>query len=62
MNTYLEFEKPIEQLDNKVHELKKTGKINLFTKYQMTGVKGNEKLESIDIKHDNDEIKNIKTD
>ena len=22
MNTYLEFEKPIEQLDNKVHELK----------------------------------------
>ena len=47
---------------DKVHELKKTGKINLFTKYQMTGVKGNGKLESIDVKHDNDEIKNIKTD
>ena len=28
----------------------------------MTGVKGNGKLEGIDIKHDNDEIKNIKTD
>ena len=28
----------------------------------MTGVKGNEKLESIDIKHDNDETKNIKSD
>ena len=47
---------------DKVHELKKTDKINLFTKYQMAGVKGNGKLESIDIKHDNDEIKNIKTD
>ena len=58
MNTYLEFEKPIEQLDNKVHELKKAGKINLFTKYQMHGVKGNGKLEGIDIKHDNEEIKN----
>ena len=47
---------------DKVHELKKAGKINLFTKYQMTGVKGNGKLEGIDIKHDNEEIKNIKTD
>ena len=47
---------------DKVHELKKAGKINLFTKYQMHGVKGNGKLEGIDIKHDNEEIKNIKTD
>jgi thioredoxin reductase (NADPH) len=47
---------------DKVHELSNTGKINLLTKYQMTGIKGNEKVESIDIKHDNDEIKNIKTD
>ena len=47
---------------DKVHELKKAGKINLFTKYQMTGVKGNGKLEGIDIKHDNEKIKNIKTD
>jgi len=47
---------------DKVHELAKSGKINLLTKYQMTGVKGNEKLESIDIKHDNDESKNVKSD
>ena len=47
---------------DKVNELNKAGKINLFTKYQMTGVKGNGKLEGIDIKHDNEEIKNIKTD
>ena len=47
---------------DKVHELKKAGKINLFTKYQMHRVKGNGKLEGIDIKHDNEEIKNIKTD
>ena len=47
---------------DKVHDLAKSGKINLLTKYQMTGVKGNEKIESIDIKHDNKETKNIKTD
>ena len=45
---------------NTVHELAKVGKINLFTKYQMTSVKGNGQLESIDIKNDEDEIKNIK--
>ena len=47
---------------NKMHALVKKGKINLFTKYQMTSVKGNGQLESIDIKNDEDEIKNIKTD
>ena len=47
---------------SKMHELVKEGKINLFTKYQMTSVKGNGQLESIDIKNDEDEIKNIKTD
>ena len=47
---------------DKVNELNKSGKINLFTKYQMNGVNGNGKLEGIDIKHDNEEIKNIKTD
>ena len=47
---------------DKVYELAKSGKINLLTKYQMTGVKGDEKIESIDIKHDNKETKNIKTD
>jgi len=47
---------------SKMHALVKEGKINLFTKYQMTSVKGNGQLESIDIKNDEDEIKNIKTD
>ncbi len=47
---------------SKMHALVKEGKINLFTKYQMTSVKGNGQLESIDIKNDENEIKNIKTD
>ena len=47
---------------DKMYELKKDGKINLFTKYQIANVHGGEKLESIDIKHDNSEIKNLKTD
>jgi thioredoxin reductase (NADPH) len=47
---------------DKVHELAKAGKINLLTKYQMNGIKGSDKLESIDIKHDNDETKTLETD
>ena len=47
---------------SKIYALVKEGKINLFTKYQMTSVKGNGQLESIDLKNDEDEIKNIKTD
>ena len=46
----------------KVYELEKEGKIKLFTKYQMKTVKGNTKIDSIDIENDNKEIKNIKTD
>ena len=47
---------------DKMHELVKSGKINLFTKYQMANAEGDQKLESIDIKHDNNEIKNLKSD
>ena len=47
---------------DKVHQLAKDGKINLFTQYQMASVKGDKNLESIYIKHDNNEIKNLKTD
>ena len=47
---------------DKVYELVKAGKIDLYTKYQILTAKGEENLESIDIKHDNKEIKNIKTD
>ena len=47
---------------DKVHELAKSGKINLYTKYQLASVNGENNLESIDIKHDDGEIKNVKTD
>jgi len=47
---------------DKMHALVKDGKINLFTKYQMANVHGELTLESIDIKHDNNEIKNLKTE
>tara|TARA_B100000700_G_scaffold275713_1_gene321729 strand:+ start:111 stop:1127 length:1017 start_codon:yes stop_codon:yes gene_type:complete len=47
---------------DKVLELAKTGKINLFTKYQLKKANGNEDLESIDIVHDNNEVVNLKTD
>ena len=47
---------------DKVFKLVKSGKINLFTKYQMTAVNGSEKLESIVISHDNEETKKLKTD
>jgi len=47
---------------DKMYELQKAGKINLFTKYQMANAHGEQTLESIDIKHDNNEIKNLKTD
>ena len=47
---------------DKMHALVKDDKINLFTKYQMANIHGEQTLESIDIKHDNDEIKNLKTE
>ncbi len=47
---------------NKVNELAKSGKINLLTKYQLSKVNGSDQLENIEIKHDNGEIKNLKTD
>ena len=47
---------------NKVKELSSTGKINLSTKYQLLSVNGSNKIESIDIKNDDGETKNLKTD
>jgi len=46
----------------KVQDLAKEGKINLFTKYQLKDVKGSDSLESIDIMHDNKEVKKLETD
>ena len=47
---------------DKVHELQKSGKIKIFTKYQLKTVNGNGALDNIDIEHENKEIKNIKSD
>ena len=47
---------------DKAKQLKEEGKIEIYTKYQLDSVQGNEKLESINIKHDDKTIKEIKTD
>ena len=47
---------------DKVKKLEKEGKINLFTHYQLKNVKGSNNLESIEIEHDNKNLKNLKTD
>jgi thioredoxin reductase (NADPH) len=47
---------------DKVNQLKEEGKIEIYTKYQLDSVQGKEKVESINIKHDDESIKEIKTD
>ena len=47
---------------NQVYELAKEGKIDLLTKYQMTAIEGDQQLVGIDIKNDDEEVKNLKTD
>ena len=47
---------------DKVNQLKDEGKIEVHTKYQLGSVSGNEKVESINIKHDDETVKEIKTD
>ena len=47
---------------DKVKELEKEGRINLFTKYQINSIKGEDNIESISIKHDEGKIKEFKTD
>ncbi|MDA8919159.1 NAD(P)/FAD-dependent oxidoreductase [Candidatus Pelagibacter sp.] len=47
---------------DKVNQLKDEDKIEVYTKYQLGSVSGNEKVESINIKHDDESIKEIKTD
>jgi len=47
---------------DKANQLKEDGKIEIYTKYQLDSVQGNEKVESINIKHDDKSIKEIKTD
>ena len=47
---------------DKVNQMKEEGKIEIYTKYQLDSVKGDDKIESINIKHDDESIKEIKTD
>ena len=47
---------------DKANQLKEEGKIEIYTKYQLDAVQGNETVESINIKHDDETIKKIKTD
>ena len=46
----------------KVKDLASKGKINLFTKYQLDSIQGNGSIDSIKIKHDDGEIKELKSD
>ena len=47
---------------DKVHELVKSKKINLFTKFQLKKLNGSDKIESIDIESEDKVIKSLKTD
>jgi len=46
---------------DKVHELSKSGKIDLYTKFQISAIKGKDDLESIEIKSDDKQVKTLKT-
>ena len=46
----------------KIKELEKEKKIEVLTKYSINDVKGDEKLESVEIKHEEGQIKSINTD
>ena len=46
----------------KVKELNDQGKLNLYTKYQMDKVIGDKNIDSVKIKHEDGEVKELKTD
>ena len=47
---------------DKVNGLVNTGKIKLFKKYQLSNANGSDRLDSIDINHDDGQTKNLETD
>ncbi len=47
---------------DKIMELKKNNKIEIFTKYQLANVKGVDQIDSIEIKHEDGEAKSLKAD
>ena len=46
---------------NKVKQLEKQGKVEILTQYQLSSVKGENKIKSIEIKHEDGSIKKIET-
>jgi len=46
---------------NKVKQLEKEGTVEILTQYQLSSVKGENKIKSIEIKHDDGSIKKIET-
>tara|TARA_A100000164_G_scaffold353281_1_gene359743 strand:- start:350 stop:1366 length:1017 start_codon:yes stop_codon:yes gene_type:complete len=46
---------------NKINELVDSGKINFFKRYQLINVNGSDQIQSVDIKHDEGEIKKLET-
>ena len=46
---------------DKIKELEKSGKIKIFTKYQLNSVKGEQNIKSIEIKHDNENLEELET-
>ena len=46
----------------KIKELYDKGKVNLFTKYQMVSLSGDKNIEKVKIKHDDGDVKELKTD
>ena len=47
---------------DKIKELEKSGKLKIFTKYQLNSVKGEKSIKSIEIKHDDESLKELETD
>ena len=47
---------------DKVKELEKSGKVKIFTKYQLNSIKGDENIKSIKIKHDDESLKEVETE
>ena len=47
---------------NKIKELEKNKQLKIFTQYQMVSVKGVDKLDSVEIKHEEGEIKFLKVE
>ena len=47
---------------DKIKELEKSGKLKIYTKYQLNSVKGEQNIKSIEIKHDDEGLEELETD